>query len=273
MLRSGRAERIGAYCLSDSPGDTGRPAWLSAGGCFAYYFLSLRMTPEEQQGTRLHRYAALVSSAAVAGAIVTGIVATGSPAAARQQKFDVRRVEDIRMIHAEVMNQTVGSDWRSPQVTLVLRTPLPESLAAVAQHAVRQRPRILDPATGAPYVYDVTGASTFRVCAVFDTAREAGEDEGGVASRSRPPERPRDREQPDGADGQDPVFDEELRRVVGGDVVEREHGRRHGSQRDAAQDEPAPLRHRGDGLSARRVDVHEISLQGQPGSDVMLPPV
>lgn len=143
-----------------------------AGGCFAYYFLSLRMTPEQQHGTRLHRYAALVSSAAVAGAIVIGIVATGSPAVARQQKFDVRRVEDIRMIHTEVMNQSVGSDWRSAQVTLVLRTPLPESLDAVAQHAVRQRPRTLDPATGTPYGYEVTGASTFQVCAVFDTARE-----------------------------------------------------------------------------------------------------
>ena len=147
-----------------------------AGACFVYYFLSLRMTPEQNQATRLHRYAGITATAAVLGAIVVGIVTTGSPAAARLQKFDARRVEDIRMIHAEVMNQTVGTDWRSAQVTPVMRTPLPASLDAVAQHAVRQQPRTKDPATGAPYVYDVTGASTFRVCASFDTARdEAGD--------------------------------------------------------------------------------------------------
>ena len=143
-----------------------------AGGCFAYYFLSLRMTPEQHQGTRLHRIAGVTASAAVLAAIIIGIVATGSPSAARMQKFDARRVEDIRAIHAEVMNQTVGTDWRSPQVTPAMRTPLPASLDAVAQHAVRQQPRTKDPASGASYVYDVTGTSTFNVCATFDTARE-----------------------------------------------------------------------------------------------------
>jgi hypothetical protein len=143
-----------------------------AGGCFAYYFLSLKMTPEQQQGTRLHRYAGITASAAVVCAVVVGIVSTGSPAAARLQKFDVRRVDDIRMINAEVMNQTVGTDWRSPQVTPAMRTPLPASLDAVAQHAVRQQPRMKDPATGVAYGYEVTGASTFKVCASFDTARD-----------------------------------------------------------------------------------------------------
>jgi len=147
-----------------------------AGGCFVYYFFSLRMTPEQQQGTRLHRYAGITASAAVVVAVVVGMVATGSPAAARLQKFDVRRVEDIRMIHAEVMNQTVGTDWRSPQVTPVMRTPLPASLDAVVQHAVHQRPRTNDPATGAPYGYEVTGTSGFKVCASFDTAREEAGD-------------------------------------------------------------------------------------------------
>jgi hypothetical protein len=143
-----------------------------AGGCFAYYFASLRMTPEQHQGTRLHRYAAMAASAAVVVVIVSGIVMTGSPVFARQRKFDVRRVEDIRMIYGEVMNQTVGPDWRNPEVKLALRTPVPASLDGVVQHAMRQRPRTQDPATGAPYGYEVTGASTFRVCADFDTARD-----------------------------------------------------------------------------------------------------
>jgi hypothetical protein len=143
-----------------------------AGGCFGYYFLSLRMTPEQQQDTRLHRYAAVTASVAVVGAVVVGIVATGSPAIERLRKFDVRRVDDIRMINAEVMNQAVGTDWRSPQVTLAIKAPLPPTLDAVAQHAVRQRPRTQDPVTGTAYGYEVTSASTYRVCANFDTARD-----------------------------------------------------------------------------------------------------
>jgi hypothetical protein len=145
---------------------------IVAGGCFVYYFLSLRMTPEQQQGTRLHRYTGIIAAAAVVVAVVVGIVATGSPAAARLQKFDERRVEDIRMIHAEVMNQTVGTDWRTPEVKPTLKNPLPASLDAVVQHAVRQRPRTSDPASSVPYGYEVTGAATFKVCAVFDTARD-----------------------------------------------------------------------------------------------------
>lgn len=36
-----------------------------AGGCFVYYFLSLKMTPEQNQATRLHRYAGITASDAV----------------------------------------------------------------------------------------------------------------------------------------------------------------------------------------------------------------
>lgn len=143
-----------------------------AGGCFAYYFLSLRMTPEQQLGTRLHRYAGITATVAVAAAVVVGIVATGSPAAERLRKFDVRRVDDIRMINGEVMNQTVGTDWRSPQVAPAIKAPLPASLEEVAKHAMRQRPRMQDPVTGTPYSYEVVSASSFRVCATFDTARD-----------------------------------------------------------------------------------------------------
>jgi len=149
---------------------------MVAGGCFAYYFAALRLTPEAAQGTRLHRYAGLAASTAVLAAIVVGIAATGSPSVARQQKFDTRRVEDIRMIHAEVMNQTVGTDWRSPQVTPVARGPLPASLDAIARRAVRQEPRVKDPATGRPYGYVVTGPTTFQVCAEFETARDEAAD-------------------------------------------------------------------------------------------------
>jgi hypothetical protein len=130
------------------------------------------MTPEENQTTSLHRYAAWASTAAVLVAIAAGVFFTGTPADARLHKFDTRRLEDVRMIYGEVMNQTVGTDWRNPQVTPAIRTPLPATLEAVAQHAMRQRPRIEDPVTSQPYGYTVVNESTFKVCATFDTSRD-----------------------------------------------------------------------------------------------------
>ena len=145
---------------------------LVAGACFTYYFVSLRMTPEQNQTTRLHRHAAWASSAVVLLAVGVGVFVAGSPAEARLRKFDVRRMEDVRMIYGEVMNQTVGTDWRNPEVKPALNKPLPPSLEAVTRNALRQRPRIQDPATSAPYGYQVVNPSTFRVCASFDRARD-----------------------------------------------------------------------------------------------------
>jgi hypothetical protein len=70
------------------------------------------------------------------------------------------------------MNQTVGTDWRNPTVKLTMTKPLPPSLTAVATNVVRQRPRIQDPATAAPYGYQVVSESKLRLCASFDTARD-----------------------------------------------------------------------------------------------------
>jgi hypothetical protein len=42
----------------------------------------------------------------------------------------------------------------------------------LAAAAVEDRPRIVDPATGAPYEYRVTGPSSFELCATFDGPRD-----------------------------------------------------------------------------------------------------
>ncbi len=143
-----------------------------AGGGFAYYFQSLRLEPEAHAGTRLHRRAGIGALAAFVLLVVGGLAVAGSPGAERQRRFDERRVEDLRTIYGELLNQVVGADWRNPQVAPVLRGPLPPSLDDVATRAMRQRPRVADPATGAPYEYEVTGASSFRLCATFDAVRD-----------------------------------------------------------------------------------------------------
>jgi hypothetical protein len=143
-----------------------------AGGGFAYYFQSLRLEPEAHAATPMHRRAGIGALAGFVLLVVGGLAVAGSPGAERQRRFDERRVEDLRVIYGELLNQVVGADWREPQVAPVLRGPLPASLDDVAVRAMRQRPRVADPATGAPYEYEVTGASTFRLCATFDAARD-----------------------------------------------------------------------------------------------------
>jgi hypothetical protein len=147
-----------------------------AGGGFAYYFQSLRLEPEAHAHTRLHRRAGIGVAAAFVLLAGVGLTIVGSPGAERQRRFDERRVEDLRTIYGEVLNQVVGADWRNPQVSPVLRGPLPPTLDAVASRAMRQRPRAVDPATGTPYGYEVTGASTFRLCATFDAVRDDSAD-------------------------------------------------------------------------------------------------
>ena len=52
--------------------------------------------------------------------------------------------------------------------------PLPSDLASLAREPGR-RLSIADPATNTPYVYEITGDHSYRLCAVFttDTAQES----------------------------------------------------------------------------------------------------
>ena len=50
--------------------------------------------------------------------------------------------------------------------------PLPTTLEELAQVAVANRPSIVDPSNGAAYEYQITGASSFELCATFTRARD-----------------------------------------------------------------------------------------------------
>jgi hypothetical protein len=145
---------------------------LLAGTAFVYYFVSLRMSPEELSRTPMHRgYGWAVAVASVA-LVIGGVAMTGSPGAERVRQFDARRRDDLRLIQREVMRRSYGPGWTDPAAPLVQVAPLPTSLQDVARQAVTVRPRTADPATGQPYEYRVTGPTTFEICATFGQARD-----------------------------------------------------------------------------------------------------
>lgn len=143
-----------------------------AGGPFVYYFVSLRQTPDELGRSPLHRRFAWAASAVALLLAVGGLVAAGTPSAVRAEQIDARRVEDLKTIHDAVMRLSFGDGWRDPAVPLSLTRPLPATLDEVAREAVGVRPRLADPQTGTRYTYDITGETTFRLCATFGSQRD-----------------------------------------------------------------------------------------------------
>lgn len=143
-----------------------------AGAGFFYYFVSLRMSPEELGRTPMHKAYGWVAALASAALVAGGIAMTGSPGVERVRQLDARRVDDVRLIQREAMRLSYGPGWTDPTVPLTQTAPLPASLDDIARQAVNVRPRIADPATGQPYEYRVTGPTTFEVCAVFGQPRD-----------------------------------------------------------------------------------------------------
>lgn len=145
---------------------------LVAGAAFVYYFVSLRMSPEELGRTAMHKGYGWAAGLASIALVIGGIAVTGSPGVERVRQLDARRVDDIRLIQREAMRLSYGPGWTDPTVPLTQVAPLPASLDDIARQAVNVRPRIADPATGQSYEYRVTGTTTFEVCATFGQARD-----------------------------------------------------------------------------------------------------
>jgi hypothetical protein len=145
---------------------------LVAGAAFFYYFVALRMSPEELGGTPMHRGYGWAAALASIALVVGGIAMTGSPGTERVRQLDARRVDDVRMIYREAMRLSYGPAWTDPSVPLAQGAPLPATLDEVARQAQNVRPRIADPETGRPYEYAVSGPTTFQICAVFGQSRD-----------------------------------------------------------------------------------------------------
>jgi hypothetical protein len=146
---------------------------ILAGMVFLYYFISLKLSPNDASEKGLHRNFCIGASALVLIAIVWGIVLAGSPMTERERKFDDRRVQDLQSIQSEISNIAYGVNATAPSVTQpnVPVDPVPATLQDVVTKAVYQKPTIVDPETGVPYEYTVTNSTQYQLCATFSFVR------------------------------------------------------------------------------------------------------
>ncbi|MBK8979794.1 MAG: hypothetical protein IPM29_28180 [Planctomycetes bacterium] len=117
----------------------------------------------------VHTLFGAVSATVVAGALIWGLVLTGMPHQRRVERFDEQRLSDLQHIQAEI--QALCHDPERPEI---LKQPLPQSLAELAERARQWRIDWHDPVTDAPYGYVVTGPSTYELTATFALPRAAG---------------------------------------------------------------------------------------------------
>ena len=76
--------------------------FLLAGAAFTYYFLLLKS--DVKQMKEYSRVFLILTSVVVGVAIVWGVFIVGSPATGRQQRFDERRLQDLREINIEIFS-------------------------------------------------------------------------------------------------------------------------------------------------------------------------
>jgi hypothetical protein len=106
---------------------------------------------------RAERIARVALGALVAGLVVAGLVSVGGPGAARTERQDDTRLDDLQRLASYVRCVADTQD----------RT-LPGALRPVETCEGGQR--FEDPYTGAPYRYEKVTDTAFRLCAGFGNA-------------------------------------------------------------------------------------------------------
>lgn len=130
---------------------------LVAGGIFGHYITDLRgkLTPS------LRKVWAIISIMAVLAAIIVGFVVIGSPKTQRLMKIDDQKVYNMQEIQSQVLNY-----WQAKQT-------VPENLGELTDSfSGYQAPT--DPQTQAPYEYRKISATSFELCATFNTESRNG---------------------------------------------------------------------------------------------------
>ncbi len=89
--------------------------------------------------------------------IIGGFWLVGSPQEARKEKFDQSRAQNLQSIY-----YAIDSYYQINKV-------LPESLALLQKQPNYYVNAIIDPVSRQPYEYLVKDATTYDLCAVFDT--------------------------------------------------------------------------------------------------------
>jgi hypothetical protein len=113
----------------------------------------------------VHRRVALLATAVVVATVVWGLLEVGLPQTRRLERLDERRVEDLR-----ALVRAIQARVRDPGRPGRLARSLPRTLEEVAAQARDTRLALRDPGTGEPYLYRVTGETTYELCATFAQA-------------------------------------------------------------------------------------------------------
>ena len=100
------------------------------------------------------RILAYIVGATVLAAVIAGIVILGPPKRQRQLRLDERRVKDLIGIQGDVNNYWQRHKALPPDLVTLSREP-------------GHRPPPTDPERGMEYEFEITGAESFRLCAVF----------------------------------------------------------------------------------------------------------
>lgn len=116
------------------------------------------------------RWLLVAAAVIVLATVVAAIVSMGTPNAQRDARLDMRRIRDLDRIAG-----ALDAYYRS-------RGQLPPDLASLERQP-GQRLAIVDPVTGAPYGYQVTGERRVRLCAVFVTDTAESELEPRIGDR------------------------------------------------------------------------------------------
>lgn len=138
---------------------------LVAGAVFGYYIWDLRR--ETRPDSKPSRLIATIAAVAVFGSIVAGFFIIGSPATARQLRFDERRVNDLQMLQGEIINY-----WQQ-------KNRLPKSLDDL-KDSIRGFAPPKDPKTDEAYGYNVLGSLQFELCAAFQLDSPKQQEHPGV---------------------------------------------------------------------------------------------
>ncbi len=145
---------------------------LLAGSIFSYYFIGLRLEPNEKHMQIFQRSFGIFAILVIALGLWSGFFFTGSPSNARMRNLDEKREQDLRAIHNAVLDlvhkkPVYGDTTYLPS----LDAPLPKNiddLVAKSEYMLS----IADPSTNAPYEYSTSDALHFRLCATFDLPYE-----------------------------------------------------------------------------------------------------
>lgn len=126
---------------------------LVAGGVFLHFLADLRgYWIKRPDRARLVGWAALV---VVLASIIAGFFIMGTPGQVRLYRYDAEKVSDLQNIQWQIVNY-----WQQKE-------KLPANLAEIAD-PISGEIIPTDPQSGEAYRYEVTGPTSFKLCATFN---------------------------------------------------------------------------------------------------------